>query len=304
MSISVICPIYNGSRYIKDIDNNLKKQQGIDKIFIKYLLTESDDESESILQDISAEYVKIAKEDFSHSISRERAAYEAKGNIVVFITQDIIIEDDMWLHKLTKDIVNEKCEAAFSRQICTNKSIERYTRMFNYPEKSRIVSLDNISELGIRTFFYSDAASAIRKDIFIELNGYDNKDLVTNEDMYIAYKLITRGYRIKYCSDSQVIHSHKYSYKSLFKRYFDQGVFLKQHKYIQEAGDTKSAIDLLKFIINKSIEEKNISVLLQILPNFTVRYIANKLGNNYENLSIDKIHKFSGNTSYWRRNKK
>ena len=31
------------------------------------------------------------------------------------------------------------------------------------------------------------------------LNYYDNKNLSINEDMYIAYKLITNDYKIKYC---------------------------------------------------------------------------------------------------------
>ena len=48
------------------------------------------------------------------------------------------------------------------------------------------------------TFFFSDAASAIKTDVYKKLNGYDGKDLLTNEDMYLAYKLINNGYRISY----------------------------------------------------------------------------------------------------------
>ena len=64
--------------------------------------------------------------------------------------------------------------------------VERYTREINYPDETRIVSKDDIEKLGLMTFFFSDASSAILKDVFIKLNGYDNKDLPTNEDMYFA----------------------------------------------------------------------------------------------------------------------
>ena len=50
----------------------------------------------------------------------------------------------MWLFKLTKDIKSGVCDAAFSKQICENKTIERYTRMKNYPNESRIVSKEDV----------------------------------------------------------------------------------------------------------------------------------------------------------------
>lgn len=303
MSISIICPLYNGEKYIKNMNKNLMSQKIDDKVEITYILTKTSDNSEEILKEINADYKIIDAQDFSHSLTREKAAYEAKGEIIVFITQDVIIEDNTWLYNLTKDIKSGTVDAAFSKQICTNKTIERYTRMKNYPDESRIASKDTIKELGIMSYFYSDASSAIRKEVFVKLNGYDNKDLLTNEDMYIAYKLINNGYKIKYCADSKVIHSHKYSYKSLFKRYFDQGVFLKQHSYIKDSGATGGAIALVKFVLNKSLKEGNFKAVLDIIPNFGVRFIANKFGSRYESLSRNKILKYTSNKNYWIRNK-
>lgn len=302
MSISIICPLYNGKRYIKNMNESLLAQEINDTVDIKYILTETNDGSKELLDEIGASYDIVKAEEFSHSYTREKAAYEAKGDIIVFITQDIIINDNNWLYNLIKDIKSGICDAAFSKQICTNKTIEKYTRMKNYPDEDRIASRERVDELGILSYFYSDAASAIRKDVFVKLKGYDKKDLLTNEDMYIAYKLINNGYKIKYCSDSQVIHSHKYTYKSLFKRYFDQGVFLKQHSYIKESGANSSAIALVKFVFIQALKEGNVKAILDIIPNFGVRFIANKMGNRYEKLPKDKILKYTSNRNYWIRN--
>ena len=175
MDISVICPIYNGEKYIRDLNNSLINQKNIKSFDVTYLLTESSDKSEEELKKINAKYELIKKKEFSHSLTREKAAYKAKGDIIVFITQDIKILDDYFIYKLTKDIYNNLCDASFAKQICDNKTIERYTRMSNYPDESRIVSKEDVKNLGIKTYFYSDAAAAIRRDTFIKLKGYDGK---------------------------------------------------------------------------------------------------------------------------------
>ena len=301
MDISIICPIYNGENYIKKLNESLLMQEGAGDFEIRYILTRSKDSSEEILKSLNAQYTLVEPEEFSHSLSREQEAFRAEGDIIVFISQDVIIQDKYWLANLTKDIKRGICDASFSRQLSDNKTIERYTRMKNYPEESRIVSKADIDRLGVMTFFYSDASSAIRKTVYEELKGYDGKRLLTNEDMYIAYKIINNGYKIKYCADSKVIHSHEYSYKSLLKRYFDQGVFLAQHSYIANAGkgSTSSAKALLVFVIKNALKEKNFRVLFDIIPNFAVRFIGDKLGRRYKKLSKDRILKYTSNKSYW-----
>ena len=49
---------------------------------------------------------------------------------------------------------------------------------------------------------------------------YNNKNLPINEDMYIAHKLIQNGYKIKYCAESEVIHSHDFSFKEQYDRWY------------------------------------------------------------------------------------
>lgn len=220
MKIDVICPLYNAEKYIEKLDDSIKKQQKVELNQIRYVLTKSNDKTEETLKKIKANYKQIETKDFSHSLVREKEAFDSQSDIVVFITQDIIIEDNMWLYKLVKDIENGKCEASYSKQICNNNSIEKYTRELNYPEESRFVTKDDIDKLQLRTFFFSDASSAIKRETFIKLNGYDNKNLPINEDMYIAYKLIMNGYTIKYCEDSQVIHSHNFTLKQIYDRYY------------------------------------------------------------------------------------
>jgi len=278
MKIDIICPLYNAEKYILELNKNILKQKKVDISNVKYLLTESSDKTEEILKQNNLKYKLIKKENFSHSLVRENAVFDSKADIVVFITQDIIIEKDNWLYELVNPIFKGEAQACFSRQLCNDNSMEKYTREKNYPNKSRIVSKKDIDELGLNAFFFSDASSAIKRDVFIELNGYDNKDLPTNEDMYIAYKLIQNGYKIKYCSKSEVIHYHNFSLKEQYKRYKLTGKFFKQNNYLTNYGINKSGGGLAKYILKRAIQDKNIKVLIEFIPNMAARFIGMKVG--------------------------
>ncbi len=278
MNVEIICPLYNAENYIENLDRNLKKQQNVIINKITYILTRSKDETEKKLKEISADYSIIEPENFSHSLVREQAAMISSADIIVFVTQDIEIKNDNWLEKLVEPIINGQAEASFSRQLTKYDNIEKYIREKNYPAESYINTKSDIEKNGLRTFFFSDASSAIKTDIFKKLNGYDNKNLPTNEDMYIAYKIIMNGYRIKYCADSIVYHSHKFTLRQLYKRYYDTGKFFKQNSYLDKYGTNKSGGSLAKYILKRAIQDRNVKVLLRFIPDMFARFIGMKMG--------------------------
>lgn len=285
-SIDIICPLYNAEKYVvKQLEQIVKQTQYSDVKNIRYILTKGTDNTEEIVNNIKKENDKIVsktinKEEFSHSLTRENEAMESKADIIVFITQDVIIESNVWLENLVKPIEDGIVQASFSRQICNDKSsIEYYTRQKNYPSTSLIKSKSDIEKMGMNTFFYSDASSAIDKKVFIKLNGYDEKKLPTNEDMYIAYKLINNGYKIKYCADSEVIHSHKFTLKETFRRYKLYGQFLKQEPEIN-VKSTSAGGGLAKFIIMQAFKDHNARIIFRFLPDMAARYIGMKAGEH------------------------
>lgn len=301
MKISIICPLYNAQNYIQTLHKNILDQelQRGQVLEILYVLTKSQDSSEEILKELNCNYYGISKEEFSHSRTREMMSKKATGDIIVFISQDIKIKNNLWLKNLITPIINGDCEASFSRQICENNSIEKYTREKNYPEESRIVSKDCIDKYGLLTFFYSDASSAVSSKVYRELNAYDGKYIIINEDMYFSYKLIHAGYRIKYCSDSEVYHSHIFTFKQLYNRYFDTGVFFKENSYFSKYDGNESGFSLAKYVFRRALEDKNIKVLISFVPNFSIRFIAKFLGERYEKLPKSFIIKSTSDKKYW-----
>lgn len=278
MTIDIICPLYNAQDYILPLHESLLKQEKVKIKEIKYLLTESKDTSEQILKENKIEYTLIKKEAFSHSLTREKAAFASKADIICFISQDIVIEDENWLYELIKPIMEEKVEATYSRQLTKFDNIEKYTREKNYPDTSRIKTKEDIDILGLNTFFFSDAASAIKRDIFVKLKGYDGKNLPISEDMYFAYKLIMNGYKIQYCAKSVVYHSHKFTLKELYARYKLTGKFFKENRYLDYFGTNKSGGSLAKYILKRALKEGNIKVLIRYPFDMGARFLGMKAG--------------------------
>lgn len=278
ITIDIICPLYNAEKYINSLNQSLRKQEKVNINNTYYILTESNDNTENILKENKINYAKITKEKFSHSLTREKQALKCSSDIIVFISQDVIIDDNLWLNKLTSPIVNNEAEATYSKQLTKYNNIEKYVREFNYPNKSIIKTKKDINKLGIKTFFFSDVASAVKKDIFIKLNGYDNKDLPTNEDMYFAHKLINNGYKIKYCSESYIYHSHKFTLKELYKRYKLTGMFFKENNYLYKYKATSSGSKMAKYIFKRLIQEHRFILLLRYPFDMAARLIGMKVG--------------------------
>lgn len=278
MNIDIICPLYNAENDIERLYKSLLMQKNIEINKIRFILTESEDNTEKKMKEMNLQYKKIEKKEFSHSCTREKEAFESDADILVFITQDVEIVNNNWLEQLVKPIILKEVDAAYSRQITKYNNLEKYTREKNYPEKSYIVSKEDIEKLGLRTFFFSDASSAIRASTFKKLNGYDGKKLTISEDMYIAYKIITNGYKIKYCAESVVYHSHNFTLKQLYRRYYDTGVFFKQNSYLDKFGTNRTGGGMAKYILKRAIEDKNVKVVLKFLPNMVVRFLGMKIG--------------------------
>ena len=60
-TVSIICPLYNAEKYVLELNKNLLKQKDVDIKEIKYIYTESNDNTEQILNDNKIKYEKITK---------------------------------------------------------------------------------------------------------------------------------------------------------------------------------------------------------------------------------------------------
>ena len=226
MKVDVIIPTYKPGKEFEELICRLQKQTySIHRIIIintqtGVFPTELESEPYQI------EIMHIRPEDFDHGGTRNMGASISYADIVLYMTQDAVPADEHLIEKFANVFeMHPELGIAYGRQLPREDCniIERYTRRFNYPEKSRIKSKVDLPQLGIKTFFCSDVCAAYRRNYLLSAGGFEDPTIF-NEDMIFAGKRILAGDKVAYVAEAKVIHSHNYTGSQQFHRNFDLAV--------------------------------------------------------------------------------
>lgn len=256
MRLSVIIPTLNAGTQIEDLLSRLSTQdvKPYETIVID---SSSDDATVEIAQRFGARTMVIPRKMFNHGTTRNAAAREAAGDVLVFMTQDALPADNTLLANLTASLEADDIAGSYGRHIPRDAATppETFARQFNYPEKALIKSIANLPTDGIKTFFFSNACSALKRDAFLRA-GMFPEGVKSNEDMLLAARLILSGQRIAYVPSARVFHSHRYSLFQLFTRYYNIGSSLKQNTWLlKHARSEGEGLRFLKeefcFLVNR-----------------------------------------------------
>lgn len=253
----------------------------------------------------NVEVFHLSKREFDHGRTRYIGVKKSQADIFVMMTQDAVPADRYLLEKLTAHLHADGTDGvavAYARQLPRDgcSVLEYFTRQFNYPEEPRIKSEEDLSELGIKTYFCSNVCAAYRRDIYEELGGFV-RHTIFNEDMIYAAGAVKAGYRIAYEAEAKVIHSHNYTNRQQFHRNFDLGVSQAQHPEIFEGVTSESEG---KKLMKEAAAYLRNNHLAKELPHFYMqcasKYAGYLLGKHYRKLPKGWILKFTDNKDYWR----
>jgi len=87
--VSIIIPTYNGGVLFKSVlDNVFNQDLRPDEVIV--IDSSSTDGTEKIAKDYPVRFVKIKQTEFGHGKTRNYGAKLAKGEYVVFLTQDAV----------------------------------------------------------------------------------------------------------------------------------------------------------------------------------------------------------------------
>ena len=162
LSVSVIIPTYNGEKSIGPLLKNIQ-QQSINNIEVIVIDSTSTDDTRLIAAIYGAKIIDIPQSSFDHGGTRNIAAKASHGDIIIMITQDVILKGENSLENLIKSFdENPKIGAVFGRQFPRSdaNSFASHLRLFNYPERSYTRSFEDKKKYGIKTAFFSDSFPA------------------------------------------------------------------------------------------------------------------------------------------------
>ena len=303
MKISIIIPTYNAINSMVALLDSIRVQSMKDDELI-IIDSSSKDATVEIAKKYTDNIVVIPQNEFDHGGTRAKAAQMAQGDILVYLTQDVLLFDEFTLENIVKVFKDEKVGAAYGRQLSYEDTnlFGKHLREFNYKDTSYVRDKSEIRQFGLKTAFLSDSFAAYRKSA-LESIGLFKNGLILGEDTYAGAKMILAGYKLVYTADAKVYHSHSYTVLEEFKRYFDIGVFHKCENWIlKDFG--KAEGEGLKYI------KSEVNYLLRngawyLLPEFFVRngmkYLGYKLGQKYEKLPMWMIKKMSMHHKWWKK---
>jgi rhamnosyltransferase len=219
--VSVVIPVLNAAAYLPALLAALFAQQPAaphEVILVDSLSTDNTREIGRAHDKVRI--VPIPR--FSHGAARNLGAREAEGEIVVLLTQDALPRDQAWLAALLRHFADPKIGAVYSRQIPRPDAppTEKFFLNYHFPAdqpRRRIKSADR--PLTLPDVFFSNVSAAVRRSLLLQY-PFD-ETLIMSEDQQFARDLIAAGYAIVYEPESAVIHSHRYSLVTAFRRYFD-----------------------------------------------------------------------------------
>ena len=303
IKVDVIIPVYHPGKEFSVLLERLTEQTAVIHRIIAMNTEENYWNKELEQKYPLLEVHHLKKSEFDHGGTRAWAAELSDAEIMVFMTQDAVPADRNLIENLVKALEKEKMiAAAYARQLPNEMCsfAERYTRSFNYPEKSYVRTQRDLSLYGIKTFFCSNVCAAYKKEIYQELGGFVRKTIF-NEDMIYAGKLIQMGYGIAYAADAKVIHSHNYSCMQQFHRNFDLGVSQAEHPEIFEGVPSEGeGIKLVKKTINYLIQKRKIWLIPGVILQSGCKYAGYLSGKNYRKLPRKMILWCTMNREYWK----
>ena len=234
MNISAIIPSLNAVSVLEPLVTSLRGQTMPLRVII-VVDSESTDGTSQLAQDLGCTVLPIARTDFNHGGTRNFASIHAQGDILVFMTQDVVLENPKALEEIVLPFSDPAVGAVCGRQLPKRDAnpLAAHARLFNYPPESCIKTKADIPRLGIKVPFVSNSFTAYRRSALFDVGGFPTP-VVLSEDMHVAAKMILAGYSVAYAGQAEVRHSHNYTLWQEFQRYFDIGSFHAAYPWIQE----------------------------------------------------------------------
>lgn len=233
MKVTIVILTFNGEEYLKEVIEGILAQDVDFEYEILIIDSGSSDRTLTIINQFpSIRLHTIQKENFGHGKTRNVAVQMAKGEIVVFLTQDATPATKFWLKEMVRPFdLNPQIAAVFGMQkprwncCCTvkNEVLSAFQSFgsgvsLSFQQKSELVNSQD--DFDLLTFF-SDVNSAVRKE---HNKRIPYRDVEYAEDQLLGIDIIKAGLVKVYTPFGAVFHSHNYNVSEYFRRKYTETV--------------------------------------------------------------------------------
>lgn len=227
--VSVCLPTWNGEAHLERLLPALARQQVPGGFELLAIDSESSDRTRELLEAAGARVDVIPKASFRHGPARNRCAQGARGEVLVFLSQDALPADEHLLARLAAALDVERAAGATARLLPHPGDDPLTARTaLDRPEASeRPSTLRPGDPVGDdRSPRFNDVASAIRATV---LEGLPFPDVPFGEDLAWAEAALAAGHSLVFVPEAVCYHAHAYGPLEAYRRYRIDAAFHRAH---------------------------------------------------------------------------
>lgn len=300
--VALIIPVLNGGSLYKECLEAVKAQtQPLARKIV--MESGSKDGSKELSAAYDFELYDVPAGTFNHGGTRSDAVQKVDDDVIVFLTQDAILDDPGAIEALVKVFDDPKVGAAYGRQLAHYDAslFAQHARNTSYRAAPYVTTIKDAYPKGMRKCFISNSFAAYRREALEQVGGFPS-DVILCEDMFVTAKMLKSDWKVAYAADARVRHSHNYTVSEEFRRYFDIGVFHNQQSWISqdfgtpEGEGVRVALDQIKFCAAKGAF---LSAAKSVVMS-GAKFIGYKLGLRHERLGTKWSRKLAMHRGYFK----
>lgn len=298
----IIIPVRNGGVRWREAAAALRDSVP-DPSLVAVVDSGSGDGSDKVAADSGFEVVSIEPRTFNHGRTRQMAVERfCEGKeFAVFLTHDAVLEGRESLTELLSAFRDPQVGAAYGRQLPHRQAgpFEAHMVLFNYGTVSETRSVADAPRLGIKAAYISNSFGAYRLSALRACGGFPSH-LILGEDTSVAVKMLLSGWRVRYCADARVRHSHAYTIAQEAQRYFDFGVLHAQLPELMRNFGTAED-EGARFVSSelRYMTAHAPHLLPAVLIRNSAKYACYRLGRNFARLPRGVCRRLSMTKVFW-----
>lgn len=219
--VSIVVPMYNEEKTVgKCIESLLNQSYPSNKYEIIVVSDGCTDGSESVVKSLcesekSVSVKLLRQENQGAGSARNFGVKASRGEAVLFIDADCVA-DYRWIEEMTKPLL--KYDVAGVQGAYKTKQKEIIAQLSQIEFEERFKKLQQTEYVD----FVGSFSAAYKRDVFEKYNGFNTK-FVMNEDVDLAYKISSDGYKLYFNPEAVVYHIHPDSLSIYIKVKFWRG---------------------------------------------------------------------------------
>ena len=212
MNVSIIIPVYNGGTQFQQCLNSIFSQNDWHEIIV--IDDASTDDSATYAQQQGTQVIQL---DTNHgpAYARNSGAQHATGDILFFVDADVTLHADILrkLHDIFSDASISAVIGSYDDAPGHDSFLSQYRNLLHH----------YVHQQGnpVASTFWG-ACGAIRRDVFLEIGGFDadRYPQPSIEDIELGYRLRKAGHSIRLQKDLYIKHLKRWTAKSILRTDF------------------------------------------------------------------------------------